>query len=116
MKNGDNCNLYPICLGFPTVRLCMKALLHPESALEVLIDDAARVMTTHGELASQAALVVRTPLPVQETQQMQVRSRGREDPLEKEMETHSTILAWRIPWTEESGEPQFMGYQELVVT
>ena len=73
-------------------------------------------MTTHGELASQAALVVRTPLPVQETQQMQVRSRGWEDPLEKEMETHSTILAWRIPWTEESGEPQFMGYQELVVT
>ena len=116
MKNGDNCNLYPICLGFPTVRLCMKALLHPESALEVLIDDAARVMTTHGELASQAALVVRTPLPVQETQQMQVRSRGWEDPLEKEMETHSTILAWRIPWTEEPCGLQPMGSQESGMT
>ena len=32
-----------------------------------------------------------------------VRSLGREDPLEKEMATHSSILAWRIPWTEESG-------------
>ena len=34
---------------------------------------------------------------------MQVRSLGREDPLEKEMATHSKILAWRIPWTEECG-------------
>ena len=33
----------------------------------------------------------------------QVRSLGREDPLEKEMATHSIILAWRIPWTEETG-------------
>ena len=34
---------------------------------------------------------------------MQVRSLGWEDPLEKEMATHSSILAWRIPWTEEPG-------------
>ena len=33
----------------------------------------------------------------------QIRSLGREDPLEKEMATHSRILAWRIPWTEEPG-------------
>ena len=33
----------------------------------------------------------------------QVRSLGREDPLEKEMATHSSVLAWRIPWTEERG-------------
>ena len=39
-------------------------------------------------------------LPMQETQ---VQSLGREDPLEKEMATHSSILAWRIPWTEEPG-------------
>ena len=37
------------------------------------------------------------------TQEIQVRSLGREDPLEKEMATHSNILAWEIPWTEESG-------------
>ena len=35
-------------------------------------------------------------------QEMQVQSLGQEDPLEKEMEAHSSILAWKIPWTEES--------------
>ena len=40
---------------------------------------------------------------------MPVRSLGREDPLEKEMTTHSSILAWKIPWTEEPGELQSMG-------
>ena len=37
-------------------------------------------------------------------QETWVQSLGREDPLEKEMATHSSILAWRIPWTEEPGE------------
>jgi len=37
---------------------------------------------------------------MQETQEMRVQSLGREDPIEKEMATHSSILAWRIPWTE----------------
>ena len=41
---------------------------------------------------------------------------GQEDPLEKEMATHSSILAWRIPWTEEPGRLQFMGWQELDTT
>ena len=36
---------------------------------------------------------------------------GRQDPLEKEMVTHSSILAWGIPWTEESGELQYLGSQ-----
>ena len=40
---------------------------------------------------------------------MQVRSLGEEDPLEKEMATHSSILAWRIPWTEESSGLQSIG-------
>ena len=38
---------------------------------------------------------------------------GREDPLEKEMATHSSILTWRIPWTEEPGRLQSVGLQEL---
>ena len=42
-----------------------------------------------------------------------VRSLGWEDPLEKEMATHSSILAWRIPWTEEPGRLQFMGSQRV---
>ena len=36
---------------------------------------------------------------------------GSDDPLEKEMTTHSSVLAWRIPWTEEPGGPQPMGLQ-----
>ena len=45
-------------------------------------------------------------------QKMQVGSLGGEDPLEKEMAAHSSILAWRIPWTEEPGRLQSMGSQE----
>ena len=43
----------------------------------------------------------------------QVQSLGREGPLEKEMVTHSSILAWRIPWTEEPGRLQSMGSQRV---
>ena len=46
-------------------------------------------------------------------QETQVRSLGREDPLEKEMATHFSILAWRIPWTEEPGRLQSMGSQRV---
>ena len=45
-----------------------------------------------------AAQMVKNPPAMQETQ---VQSLGQEDPLEKEMATHSSILAWRIPWTED---------------
>ena len=44
---------------------------------------------------------------------MQVRFLGQEDPLEKEMATHSTVLAWEISWTEEPGAPQSMGSQRV---
>ena len=44
---------------------------------------------------------------------MQVRSLGREDPLEKAMVTHSSILAWRIPWTEDPGRLKSMGLQRV---
>ena len=43
----------------------------------------------------------------------QVQSLGREDPLEKEMATQSSMLAGRIPWTEDPGEPQSMGSQRV---
>ena len=42
-----------------------------------------------------------------------VQSLGREDPLEKEMATHPSILAWKIPWTEEPGGLQSMGSQRV---
>ena len=46
-------------------------------------------------------------------QETRARSLGREDPLEKEMETHSSILAWKIPWTEELGWLLSMGLQRV---
>ena len=49
-------------------------------------------------------------------QETRVRSLGQEDLLEKEMATHSKILAWEIPWTEEPGGLQSMGSQELDAT
>ena len=50
---------------------------------------------------------------MQKMQESQVQSLGQEDPLEKGMATHSSILAWRIPWTEESGGLQLMGSQRV---
>ena len=56
-------------------------------------------------------------LPMQETQAMCVRSLGQEDPPEKKMATHSSILAWKVPWTEELGglwtRLQFMESQRV---
>jgi len=49
---------------------------------------------------------------MQETQKTQVWGLGGEDPLEKEMATHSSILAWEIPWGEEPGGLQPMGSQK----
>ena len=46
---------------------------------------------------------------MQETQETQVQSLGQEDPLEKKMVTHFSILAWKILWTEKPGELQSMG-------
>ena len=59
-------------------------------------------------------------LPVAQTvkilpamQETWVQSLGQEDPLETEMATHSSILAWKIPWTEETGALQSMGLQRV---
>ena len=59
---------------------------------------------------SQVAQQYRIYLPMQE---MKVQSMDWEDPLEEEMATHSSILAWRIPWTEESSRLQSMGSQKV---
>ena len=54
--------------------------------------------------------MVKNLLAMQETQ---LRSLGQEDPLDKGMATHSSILAWRIPWTEDPGGLQSMGFQKV---
>ena len=56
------------------------------------------------------AQMVKCLLTMQETW---VRSLGQEDPLEKEIANHSSILAWKIPWTEEPGRLQSMGLQRV---
>ena len=56
--------------------------------------------------------MVKHTLAMQEMQETQLPSLGQEDPLEKEMATHSSILVWRIPWTEEPSGLQSMELQE----
>ena len=56
---------------------------------------------------------VKNPPVMQEPQETQIPALGLEDPLEEEMATHSSILAWRILWTEESGRLQSMGSQRV---
>ena len=60
-----------------------------------------------------ASLVAQTVKNLPAMQETQVPSLGQEDPLEKEMATHSSILAWRIPWTEEPGGLQSLGSQRV---
>ena len=57
--------------------------------------------------------MVKVPLAGQEPQEAWVPSLGQEGPLEEEMATHSSILAWRVPWTEEPGGLQSMGSQRV---
>ena len=58
-----------------------------------------------------ASLVAQSVKNLPAVQETQVRSLGQEDPLEKEMANHSSILAWKISWTEESGRLQSMRSQ-----
>ena len=62
---------------------------------------------------SMASLVAQTVKRLPTMQEIRVQSLGQEDLLEKEMATHSSILAWKIPWTEEPGRLQSMGSQKV---
>ena len=68
------------------------------------------VASTLLKWASLVAQMVKHLPAIRETQ---VQSLGREDPLEKEMATHSSTLAWKIPWIEEAGGLQSMGSQRV---
>ena len=59
------------------------------------------------------SLVVQTVKKLPTVLETWVQSLGQEDPLEKDMATHSSILVWRIPWTEEPGGLQSMGLQRV---
>ena len=64
-------------------------------------------------LTSQLAQRVKDLPAMTETQESRVQSLGGEDPLEEGTATHSSILLWRIPWTEEPGGLQFTGSQRV---
>ena len=64
-------------------------------------------------LLTRASLVAQTVKRLPAMQETWVRSLGWEDPLEKEMATHSSTLAWKIPWMEEPGRLQSMGSQRV---
>ena len=64
-------------------------------------------------LLGQASLVAQVVKRLSAMQETRVRSLGREDPLEKEMAAHSSILAWKIPWMAEPGRLSFTGLQRV---
>ena len=85
----------------------MQCLVHRKSLINVHCSVVTAVRRTK---ASPVAQTVKRLPAMRETQ---VRSLGREDPLEKEMATHSSTLAWEIPWTEEPGGLQSMGSRRV---
>ena len=68
------------------------------------------MMSSHISML-RASLVAQLVKSLPAAQETRVQSLGREDPLEKAMETHSSILVWKIPWTEESNGLQSVGWQ-----
>ena len=79
--------------------------------LEGFPDDASNKEPAYQ--CRRASLVAQLVKNVPATQETQVRSLAWEDPLEKEMAAHSSVLPWKIPWREEPGGPQFVGLQRV---
>ena len=71
------------------------------------------VVCIRSSLASPAGSVERNPPARQEPQEIGVQSLAQEDSLEEDMATHSSILTWKTPWTEEPGRLQSMGLQRV---
>ena len=95
-----------------SVYLCMRISLHimPSWPIWVITNSRVSSFFIAEWMGFPIAQTVRNLSTMQETW---VRSLGWEDPLEKGMAIHSSILAWRIPWTKKPGGPQFMGSQRV---
>ena len=74
---------------------------------------AAEATRLAAQNQGRASLVAQLVKHLPAMREMWVQSLGQEDPLEKDMATHSSIFAWRIPWTEEPGGLQSMGSQRV---
>ena len=89
-------------------------LLAPAPA--ILLRTQSSVLINFSCLTLWPSLVVPSVKNLPATQETQVRFLGEEDPLEEEMAPHSSVLAWRAPWTEEPGGLESRGSQESDVT
>ena len=93
-------------MGIDIVRSCRQ---RGWRALATVVGQPGRGMDT-SKRGHWASLVVQWVKNLPSMQETGVRSLGQEDPLEEGMATHASILAWRIPWTEDPGGLQSMGY------
>ena len=75
----------------------------------IAIRSKPSLLTVLGTLGFPGGTGLKSHLPMQDTKKTQVQSLGQEDPLERGMATHSSVLAWKIPWTNESDGLQPMG-------
>jgi len=76
-----------------------------------MVQQSLPYMTTEKTIVTSLVAQMVKHLPIM--RETQVQSLGQEDPLEKEIATHSSTLAWKIPWTEEPGRLQSMGLQRV---
>ena len=116
LVSGSLCYVYgyePFSFAF----LFNKYLLSFYSVLGAVLGTRYTVVRNRNSPAlmkiPQASMVAQRLKHLPPMQETWVQSLGREDPLEKEMVTHSSILAWRIPWTEKPGRLQSMGLQRV---
>ena len=84
-------------------------MVWPKSEKEKDLDKLSIIVGVSSSLGFLSDSMVKNLLAMQETQDTWVQSLGREDPLEEGLATHSSILAWRIPWAEEPGGLQSRG-------
>ena len=97
--------------GQVSKKRCLSLTIFPLSSLSNYIKTIWQNYSQQGGGPSQVAQMVKCLPAMQKTR---VQSLGREDPLEKEMATHSSILAWEIPWTEEPSGLESMGSQRVI--
>ena len=90
-----------------------------EFVLKVISDSHSSITAAYTACPSNrltSSLIAQSVKNLSARQESRVQFLGQEDPLQKEMATNSSILAWRIPWTEEPGRLESMGSQELETT
>ena len=89
------------------------SLISRPPSVPFLLTELLLLLTHSVDITLWASLVAQMVKCLPTMRETRVQSLGQEDPLEKEMATHSSTLAWKIPWVEERGRPQSMGSQRV---